>query len=132
MALMAIPLHKIKQRDRGFNQAELIAEQLSTRWNLPVLKNKLHRRKYTSTQTQLNIDQRQKNMEMAFIANTPIPEAVLLVDDTLTTGSTANACVKVLRDKGCRWVGIFPLLLQNYRIRVVKIEKIPVIFGSVN
>ena len=109
MAAMVIPLHKVKQRDRGFNQAELIAEQIAPQWNLPVVKNKLHRIKYTSTQTQLNIDQRQKNMEMAFETTPALPEAVLLVDDVLTTGSTANACAKVLRDNGCRWVGIFTL-----------------------
>ena len=52
-------------------------------------------------------------MEMA---NTSIPEAVLILDDVVTTCSTANACAKVLRDKACRWVRIFTLAtpeLQN-------------------
>ncbi len=109
IAAMAIPLHKVKQRDRGFNQAELIADKISSLWNLPLLKNVLSRKKYTTTQTQLNIDQRQKNMEMAFEAKPSMPEAVLLVDDVLTTGSTANACAKVLRNAGSRWIGIFTL-----------------------
>ena len=88
--LIPISLHNVRQRDRGFNQAMVIAKELAQQWNLKLEDKILKREKYTQTQTKLSIIERQKNMYMAFYMLKDSPKAVLLIDDVLTTGSTAG------------------------------------------
>ncbi|MBC8312299.1 MAG: ComF family protein [Candidatus Marinimicrobia bacterium] len=107
--LIPIPLHRVRQRDRGFNQAMVIAKELARQWNLKLDDKILKREKYTQTQTTLSISERQKNMYMAFQVNKSAPKAVLLIDDVLTTGSTADACAMQLRERGSTWVGVVTL-----------------------
>ena len=65
--------------------------------------------KYTKSQTALSISERGKNMYMAFhLTQTPL-KAVLLIDDVLTAGSTADARIRQLRERGTRWVGVVTL-----------------------
>ena len=75
--------------------------------------------KYTKTQTTLTIKERQKNMYMAFQTPEDTPITVLLVDDVLTTGSTADACASRLRENDSTWVGVVTLatskLKKKYR-----------------
>ena len=107
--LIPIPLHRVRQRDRGFNQAIVIAKELGQRLNLKLEDKMLKREKYTQTQAKLSIIERQKNMYIALHILKDAPKAVLLVDDVLTTGSTAYACEKQLRDRGSAWVGVVTL-----------------------
>lgn len=107
--IIPIPLHRIRQRDRGFNQAQAIANELAQQWNLMVDYEILKRGKYTKSQTALSISEREKNMYMAFHLTKSPPKAVLLIDDVLTTGSTADACARQLREGGSRWVGVVTL-----------------------
>ena len=107
--LIPIPLHRVRQRDRGFNQAMVIAKELAQQWNLKLEDKILKREKYTQTQTKLSIIERQKNMYMAFHMLKDAPKAVLLIDDVLTTGSTADACARQLRERGSAWVGVVTL-----------------------
>jgi len=99
-----IPLHPIKYRERGYNQAEAIARGLSIELNIPVKTKLIKRVRNTSTQTKLNAEERRANMESAFaIINDPDIEKirqVVLVDDVFTTGSTMNSAAKVLKEKG--------------------------------
>ncbi|SVA19810.1 uncharacterized protein METZ01_LOCUS72664, partial [marine metagenome] len=104
-----IPLHRIRQRDLGFNQTQVIASELAQQWNLMVDYEILKRGKYTKSQTALSISEREKNMYMAFHLTQTPPKAVLLIDDVLTTGSTADACARQLREGGSRWVGVVTL-----------------------
>jgi|TARA_B100000809_G_scaffold226855_1_gene238776 ComF family protein len=117
--LIPIPLHRVRQRDRGFNQAQVIAKELAQQWNLTLDNKILEREKFTQTQTTLSIAERQKNMYMAFKVKNTAPDAVLLIDDVLTTGSTADACAVQLRDSGSSWVGIItlatPKIKKKYR-----------------
>jgi len=107
--LIPIPLHRVRQRDRGFNQAMVIAKELAQQWNLNLDDKMLKRGKYTQSQTKLSIIERQKNMYMAFHMLKDAPKAVLLIDDVLTTGSTVDACAKQLRERGSTWVGVVTL-----------------------
>ena len=101
-AFVPIPLHPIKYRERGYNQAEAIARGLSIGLNIPVETKLIKRVKNTSTQTKLNAEERRANMENAFaiVNDSKKIKQVVLVDDVFTTGSTMNSAAKVLREKG--------------------------------
>jgi ComF family protein len=101
--LVPVPLHKVRQRERGYNQSRLACDGLSESLGIPVLADGLYRKKYTETQTGKNGEERQENVRDAF--GTLRPErirrkTVLLVDDVMTTGSTMNSCARVLREAG--------------------------------
>ena len=69
----------------------------------------MKREKYTQTQTKLSIIERKKNMYMGFHILKDAPKTVLLIDDVLTTGSTADAYARQLRNRGSAWVGVVAL-----------------------
>lgn len=94
-ALIPLPLHKSKEHKRGYNQATLLCEGISSVLNKPVLKNAVIRPEHTETQTKKSRIQRWQNMEGKFeLANPSAIEGkhVLLVDDVVTTGATLEAC----------------------------------------
>jgi ComF family protein len=105
-----VPLHPVKEREREFNQAELLARHLSIAVKIP-LNNKLLRRvSPTMTQTRLTRQQRTENMRGAFAVRNGVKlngEKIILVDDVFTTGATTSACAKVLKAAGagevCVW-----------------------------
>jgi ComF family protein len=97
--IMPVPLHPARQRERGFNQASLLAELLSAQTSIPV-KPLLERTRYTTTQTALDRSERMENLHNAFRLrkNADVRGLrVLLVDDVLTTGSTLNECARILK-----------------------------------
>ena len=101
-AIVPVPLHPARLREREFNQAELLAREAAPRAGLPV-KDCLRRRRYTLTQTNFHREERFDNLDGAFSVapNTDVKDMTLaVVDDVLTTGSTANACAAVLRQAG--------------------------------
>lgn len=99
-SLAPIPLSKERQRQRGFNQAELFARQLSTLGQLP-LWHGLIRTRHTAAQAELAAKERAKNMRGALTVNErPAPENVILVDDVMTTGSTIREAVRALKKAG--------------------------------
>lgn len=102
----AVPLYNLRQRIRGFNQAELIARVVSNRLNIPLVK-RLERTKNTASQATLKREQRITNIQNAFrvisVDNT-INSTVILVDDVASTCSTLNACAKILKTAGYRRV----------------------------
>jgi ComF family protein len=111
-ALVPVPLAPARARERGFNQAALIARALAARWNVPVWSDVLARSRSTGTQTRLTQAQRSANVRGAFgvPAAASEPHArirgrhMVLVDDVLTTGATLNACAAALFDAGARTV----------------------------
>lgn len=110
-ALVPVPVHPSRRRERGYNQAEEIAKRLGKIWGIPVLKNGLKRVKKTVAQKELDAQQRLHNLEQAF-AFGEIPskiQNVLLVDDIYTTGSTMQVCTQVLLKGGVRRVCCFSL-----------------------
>ena len=101
-ALVPVPLHPTRQREREFNQAVVLASLAGARLGLPV-DPCLERTRYTLTQTHFHRDERFANLEGAFALRRGAEVTgrdLVLVDDVLTTGSTADACARVLREAG--------------------------------
>ncbi len=104
----AVPLHAARRRERGYNQAWLLAERLAARAGVPAIEDVLVRERPTLAQARLDPVARRRNLEGAF--RVPEPQRyrgrrVLVVDDVLTTGATLDACLGALADCGARPVG---------------------------
>ena len=100
--MIAVPLHPARERERGFNQAHLLAERLSERSTIPLLPV-LERIRYTTTQTAYDRAERMENLRDAFRLRKKMDVRqlrVLLIDDVLTTGSTLSECARVLKSAG--------------------------------
>jgi ComF family protein len=100
--LVPVPLHPTRLREREFNQSEALAELVGKWRGLPVM-NVLRRERYTTTQTQLDREERMENLHNAFALRQNASMTglrLLLVDDVFTTGSTVNECARVLRRAG--------------------------------
>ncbi len=102
--LVPVPLHRERQRARGYNQAELIARRLGTPMALA-----LERVRPTTKQHRLNRTARLANLRGAFQASGAVPLTAILVDDIITTTATLEACASVLRQAGCSAVYGFAL-----------------------
>jgi ComF family protein len=104
-ALVPVPIHLERQRERGYNQAELIAKELARLTGLRSA-SVLHRVKPTTKQHRLDRAARLANLRGAFALNDDVhlPKAAILVDDIITTTATLEACASVLREAGCRAV----------------------------
>ncbi len=103
-AVIPVPLHAKKLRDRGYNQAEVLARRLGASLELPVYPKGLIRVQDTAPQKTLQGSQRGKNLYHAFRAG-KLPKglaSVILVDDIYTTGATMNACSEALKKAGVR------------------------------
>jgi ComF family protein len=105
-ALIPLPLHKSKEHKRGYNQATVLCEGISSVLNKPVFKNVVIRPEQTETQTKKGRIQRWQNMEGKFQLNNSIAiedKHVLLVDDVVTTGATLEACgCEILKAKNAQ------------------------------
>lgn len=101
-AIIPVPVHAHKRRKRGYNQAELIARELSKLLRQPVISDLLVRVVDTSPQKELNDKQRINNLKKAFKIkqNRVQLKKVLLVDDIYTSGATIEACTQVLMIAG--------------------------------
>ena len=105
--LIPVPLHPARKRERGFNQSELLADELSEVTHLPELKQLLKRIRNTKDQTKLTPEQRIENVKGAFALidyDRIEGKKVILVDDVMTTGATLKECAKVLTKAGAKRV----------------------------
>ena len=110
--LVPVPLHRKRLRERGFNQALLLAKELSRRTEIPYQGRMLQKRKATPPQVQLNGGEREKGIKGAFhITDREGVEGktILLIDDVYTTGATVNECSKVLIRGGAKRVDVLTL-----------------------
>ena len=108
-ALVPVPLHASRRRERGFNQAAVLARLAGRAAGVPVWEGALRRVRQTRTQTGLGHDDRQSNLRDAFAVPRPADvrgRRVLLVDDVFTTGATAHECARTLRGAGAAEVSV--------------------------
>lgn len=103
-ALVPVPVHRSKLRQRGYNQAGILAEELGKRLGLPVLTNYVTRCRRTRPQKSLNDEQRQNNLKKAFkiCRNDVKLDTIIIVDDIYTTGSTIDEMARALKKAGAR------------------------------
>ena len=100
--LIPVPVHKSRLKERGYNQAEEIAVRLGRALDIPVDASYLLRTKKTAAQKTLHDRERIANLQEVFSCMGPYKKyrRVILVDDILTTGATAEACTRVLKTAG--------------------------------
>ena len=111
-AVVPVPLHPRRRRERGYDQALLLARVLAEHFGCQLVRGALVRTRYTSQQALLPVTQRWDNVRGAFaVAKPKLVEgrSLLLVDDVLTTGMTADECAKVLKKSGAARVQVLAL-----------------------
>lgn len=109
--IIPIPLHKTKEKIRGFNQAEIIARAFCQVTKYPLNPKGLLRMRQTKPMFDLNVQEKEKNIQGAFqlgksLENHPLSRPVLLVDDIYTTGTTVKEAARILRNKGIKVLGV--------------------------
>jgi len=111
-AVLPVPLHPRRRRERGYDQALLLARVLTRHFGCELTRGALVRTRYTSQQALLPVTMRWDNVRGAFNVAKPGPvrgHSLLLVDDVLTTGMTANECARVLKRAGASKVQVLAL-----------------------
>lgn len=106
-AVVPVPLHRTRRRDRGFNQSELVARGLARGRGLPLLGRVLAKTRATPPQTSLAAAERAANVRGAYAVRNAKKlrgMTLLLVDDVFTTGATLRECAAALRTAGAREV----------------------------
>lgn len=115
-AIVPIPLHPKKFRERGYNQSEMLAKGISLVTSIPLWTNVLERKRFTETQTHKSQYERWMNVSEVFVCkNVHMLEEkhILLVDDVLTTGATLIACADVLKKVSGIKISILTLALAS-------------------
>jgi ComF family protein len=111
--VLAVPLHRLRERERGFNQARIIARVIAARFNLAFDDSALTRQKQTARhRAGIDAHDRAKSVERAFAVKQPRKisgVSVLLIDDLFTTGSTISAATEALLDAGAARVCVMTI-----------------------
>jgi ComF family protein len=102
--VLPVPLHRKRERQRGYNQAAALAKTVAARLEAPLCLDVLRRVRETPPQAGLNLEQRRRNLLGAFDASSPVPRSILLIDDVTTTGATFEASARALRAGGTEQV----------------------------
>lgn len=99
--IVPVPVHKAKERRRGFNQSSYLAQRISRETGIPADLTLVKKVQKTKSQKKLTARQRQENLKKAFQVQRPVKaKTILIVDDVYTTGSTMDAMSRCLREKG--------------------------------
>ncbi|MEB3342259.1 ComF family protein [Okeania sp.] len=132
VVVVPIPMHKKKQRKRGFNQAELLANSFCAATGLQIRRNALARVKQTQALYGLSPGERVETVKDAFVVgkyfrNCRPRVSVLLVDDIYTTGATVNSAIEVLQQGGIKVVGVLAIATTKKAINkkiILKSQKV--------
>ena len=110
-AIIPVPLHPIRLRQRGFNQSLMLANRVGKSWGVNVKTNFLERLKWTTPQTMLSQNERKKNVKGVFSCKNRESHVnnILLIDDVYTSGSTVNECSRILKKNGAIQVDVLTL-----------------------
>ena len=107
-AIIPVPLHAHRYRERGFNQAFEIAETVSGILNIQLDAQSCRRVHPTVAQARLPAKERQKNLRKAFSVKTPLPyRHIAILDDVVTTGTTVNELAKTLKKAGAENIEVW-------------------------
>ena len=112
--IVPIPLHGTRLRERGYNQAELLCEDIANEFAIPSSVKNLVRRRYTDNQAHLGKKERWTNIEGAFTIKDSsqfFEKSVLVIDDLLTTGATASEAARTLKASGAKSVNVLTLAI---------------------
>lgn len=108
--LLSVPLHPKKEKRRGFNQTNLLCQEISKETGLLFSADALTRKRDTVPQSTLTPEERKENLKDVFAVAAEVRgKRILLVDDIFTTGTTCNECAKVLYRAGAKEVKVFCL-----------------------
>jgi ComF family protein len=105
--IIPVPLHNTRLRERGFNQAVELARPIARQFNLSLNLTDVSRTRATSPQSELSRKQRLKNIKGAFKVKQPLSGRVVIVDDVMTTGSTAHELAQTLLNAGAEAVEVW-------------------------
>jgi ComF family protein len=106
-ALVGVPLHPRRLRERGYNQSSLIATELGRRIGLPVIEDCLIRVKQAQPQVKAaDVEERRRNVADAFVCRDErvSGKQIILIDDVCTSGATLESCAAALKNKGAKSV----------------------------
>jgi len=109
--IIPVPLHIKRLKQRGFNQSKELATYLSKQMDITIRDDIVTRVKLTHTQRGLSLKERKKNLKNAFVINNSTFEKkhVVIIDDVMTTGNTANEMAKVLKQAGVKRVDVWTI-----------------------
>lgn len=115
-----VPIHKKKEGQRGFNQTQVIATELSKHLQIPVAELLIKTKNTKSQMSKHTKDERKENLQKSITINLRVPKnttkkynKILLIDDIYTTGETANYCTKILKGFGFKEIHVACFLLRN-------------------
>jgi ComF family protein len=128
-AVVPVPLHWLREWKRGFNQSTLLARELARRTGVPVVKA-LVRARSTRTQAGLSNHARRQNVSRAFRARPVEGKRILLIDDVMTTGSTAAACALALKRAGAQRVAVLTVARADRRVPGPRVEPLEIKVGG--
>ncbi len=114
-ALIPVPIHKSRKQQRGYNQAELLAAELSRRTGIPMKSDLVVRLRKTIPQKLLKQSERQNNLKKAFkIGKNDVKlSTIIIIDDIYTTGSTVDEMTKLLKETGIEKVYVLTLAIGS-------------------
>lgn len=116
-AICYVPMTRSTERNRGYNQAYLLAKELSKQLNIPLIKNAVAKVKKSPSQKSLTRKERTENLKSCFKADKSVVggKIFILVDDVLTTGATADAVCGELKKRGAKKVYLITAASVEYK-----------------
>lgn len=114
--LIGVPLHKSRLRQRGYNQADWLAEGLAESLQIESRSDVLERTAFKESQTRKNRLERWENVKSVFVVKNPqevVGKRIIIVDDVLTTGATIEACAVELHKSGAASIGVITLAVTK-------------------